>query len=130
MNAQRPNPEELFDRAVEAVRDEALDPQLVAAARDRVARRLAAGLDAPEAESQEHRIHGCGGFRGLIPAYLAGALTAPRRILFEDHTRECVPCRRALADARRGGAAGAGWQARRQRPAAFATRWPPVWPAS
>jgi hypothetical protein len=46
MNAQRPNPEELFDRAVEAVRDEALDPQLVAAARDRVARRLAAELDA------------------------------------------------------------------------------------
>ncbi|MCM2268999.1 MAG: FecR domain-containing protein [Thermoanaerobaculia bacterium] len=118
MNAQRPNPEELLDRATAAVRDEAIDPQLLAAARDRVARRLAAELDAPAGAGHEHRIRGCDGFRGLIPAYLAGALATPRRILFEDHTRECVPCRRALADARRGGAAGAGWQTRRQRPAA------------
>jgi len=120
MNAQRPNPEELFDRAVEAVRSEPIDPQVVAAARERVARRLRSELDAPaEAGAPEHRIRGCDGFRSLIPAYLAGALAEPRRILFEDHTRECVPCRRALADARRGGAAGAGWQARRERPAAF-----------
>jgi len=117
IDGQRPNPEELFDRAVAAIRDEPMDPQTVAAARHRVARRLAAELDAPAAGGQEHRIHGCEGFRGLIPAYLAGALVEPRRILFEDHTRECVPCRRALADARHGGAAaGPTWQVRRRRP--------------
>jgi len=118
MNAQRPNPDELFDRAVAAVRDEPIDAPTLAAARERVARRLTAELEAPAGEVLDHRIRGCDGFRGLIPAYLAGALAEPRRILFEDHTRECVPCRRALADARRGGATGAGWQARRQRPAA------------
>ena len=59
----------------------------------------------------------------MIPAYLAGALAEPRRILFEDHTRECVPCRRALADARRAGTGAAasptGWQTPRRRSAAF-----------
>jgi hypothetical protein len=125
MNGKRSNPEELFDRAVAAVRGESIDPRTLAAARERVARRLRAELDAPVepagAGVQDHRIHGCEGFRSLIPAYLAGALAEPRRILFEDHTRECVPCRRALAEARRGGASGPGWQTRRRTPAAV--RW-------
>ncbi len=100
--------DELFDQAVAAIRDESIDPRTEGAALERVRRRLAAEL-APLAEDDatagEHRIRGCAGFQVLIPAYLAGALTEPRRILFEDHTRECVPCRRALAEARRGGAA-------------------------
>jgi hypothetical protein len=138
MSTQRVNPEELFDRAVAAVRDESIDPRLVETARQRVARRVAADLDlAAGADAgglgavagaegdggteTDHRIRGCDGFRSLIPAYLAGALAEPRRILFEDHTRECVPCRRALAEARRGGKTAAGWQTsgsqRRHRPA-------------
>jgi hypothetical protein len=139
MSTQRVSPEELFDRAVAAVRDESLDPKVVESARERVARRVAADLavtvdaggdssrvhaGAEEAAGGEtdHRIRGCDGFRSLIPAYLAGALAEPRRILFEDHTRECVPCRRALAEARRGGKTAAGWQTsvgqQRRRPAA------------
>jgi hypothetical protein len=136
MSIERRNPEELFDSAVAAARDQPLDAQAMAAARDRVARRLAAELDetsdgvrvADELRpsgstgvaidgAPDHRIRGCDGFRGLIPAYLAGALTEPRRILFEDHTRECVPCRRAVADARRAGTAAAtsaGWQTPRR----------------
>ncbi len=143
MSTQRRNPEELFDQAVAAVRDQAIDPQTLAAARDRVARRLAAELDERGGDElrpytadgamddvPDHRIRGCDGFRVLIPAYLAGALAEPRRILFEDHTRECVPCRRALADARRAGSAAAppptGWQTPRRRSAALATRSPPA----
>jgi ferric-dicitrate binding protein FerR (iron transport regulator) len=124
MSTQRVNPEELFDRAVAAVRDESIDPQMVDAARERVVRRVAAELSPPAQASTEsastgtaldHRIRGCEGFRSLIPAYLAGALAEPRRLLFEDHTRECVPCRRALADARRGAKATASWQTSRPR---------------
>jgi len=108
--------EEIFDQAVAAVRDETIDPATAAAARQRVERRLRAELDAPAAAGEEHRIHGCEGFRALIPAYLAGALSEPRRILFEDHTRECVPCRRALAEARRGSSRPAAPRPRRLRP--------------
>ena len=126
MSIERRNPEELFDQAVAAARDQPIDPQTMVAARDRVARRLAAELDpvaAPEdgiAVESDHRIRGCDGFRGLIPAYLAGALTEPRRILFEDHTRECVSCRRAVAEARRASTTGAT-SARGTSPAAWQT---------
>lgn len=101
--------EEPFDRALAAVRDEAIDPATEAAALGRIRRRLAAAAEAeptlssPVAEAEEsHRIRGCAGFQALLPAYLAGALAEPKRLLLEDHTRECVPCRRALAAARRG----------------------------
>lgn len=111
MNPIRPHdskvdPDTLFDAAVAAVRDEPLDPQAVAAAQARVTRRLEAELAAPAEGEVDHRIplaiRGCEGFQALIPAYLAGALAEPKRILFEDHTRECVPCRRALNEARKG----------------------------
>ncbi len=95
--------EEPFDSAVAAVRDEAIDPATEAAALGRIHRRLAAGsAPASFVAGEEHRIHGCAGFQELIPAYLAGALAEPKRLLVEDHTRECVPCRRVLAAARRG----------------------------
>ena len=45
MSTQRQNPEEMFERAVAAARDQAIDPQVVAAARERVARRVAAEVD-------------------------------------------------------------------------------------
>ncbi len=98
--------EDLIDRAVTATRDEPLDPGVVEAAGARVWNRLASELAAePEADpggsESNHRIQGCAGFRALIPAYLAGALTESKRLLVEDHSRECLGCRKALAAARR-----------------------------
>ena len=93
-------PEDLFEEAVAAVRDERIDPETARAAVARVGRRLAAGSTeagstaAPEL-GDEHRIRGCEGFRALLPAWRAGALTQAKRMLLEDHLRECVPCRRA-----------------------------------
>jgi hypothetical protein len=106
--------EERFEQAVAAVRDENIDPRTVDTAGERVWARLAsevaaagsaavAGDEAGAAHSPDstsHRILGCEGFRELMPAYLAAALAEPKRVLLEDHTRECLPCRRALATAR------------------------------
>lgn len=106
-----------FESAVSAVRDEPIDGATEVAALGRIRRRLAAEATAtPEgAAAEEHRIHGCAGFQELIPAYLAGALSEPKRLLVEDHTRECVPCRRALQAARRGPVAASPQSAPRAR---------------
>lgn len=101
----RDNPEELLDRAVEAVRDDAPDAAAVRRAADRVWGELStrtAGADDAEAASAVESIESCDDYRALIPAYLAGELSPGRRLLLEDHSRECVTCRRALLAARSG----------------------------
>ena len=135
--------EERFEQAVAAVRDESIDPRTVETAGERVWARLTnevraaadsgvSGVSGEPAPSESHRILGCEGFRELMPAYLVGALAEPKRVLLEDHTRECLPCRRALAAARqakaavRPAAAGEPARARRGRSAGFGSgtrRW-------
>src|SRR5438477_2996271 len=87
-----------LDKLVNESKNEAVDPAVVEAAGERVGRTLfgagAAGVE---------RIQGCEDFRSLIPAYLQRTLSDARRLLLEDHVRECVACRRAIAQARSGG---------------------------
>src|SRR4051794_34180710 len=98
--------DDLLDEAVTQVTGEPIDPQQVEAAAARVWARLSQGAEAPRAEEPHapaaHNLHGCEDFQSLIPAYLRGELSPARALLVEDHTRNCVPCRRALREAREG----------------------------
>jgi hypothetical protein len=95
------NSEEILNKVTAEIRNEKVDQAVAAAAADRVWARVSAA--AGEAEFQmpavEH-IEGCADFQSLIPAYLAGKLSEARSLLLVDHTHECIPCRKAMNEAR------------------------------
>lgn len=93
----------ILDDVTAEIRDEKLDAAVVAGAAQRVQARLAGQQAAVEAgvTPVEH-IRSCDDFRSLIPSYLQGQLSSARTMLLEDHTRECLPCRKALKEARHG----------------------------
>lgn len=93
--------ENLLDRATEAMRTEEVDQLLVDAAASRIQAALSADSGEVVERTVEH-IEGCADYQALIPAYLVGNLSDARRLLVEDHTRECLPCRKALKSARTG----------------------------
>ena len=96
------NFDELLDQAVTEIRNEPVDSTVVDEAAGRVWARLAVetaaqtNTTAPAIE----RIGDCADFQSLIPAYLTGSLSEARSLLLVDHTHECIPCRKAMKDAR------------------------------
>jgi hypothetical protein len=109
--------ESIIDNVSLRIREDEPSDATIDGAADRVWARIAAetATAAPivaEAAPVEH-IHGCADFQSLIPAHLRGQLSDARRLLLEDHTQECIPCRRALKEARVGRVA-----ARASQPAA------------
>jgi len=98
MNAENHKPESILDEALAAIRQEPIEPAAAEQAAGRVWNRLRQEAEPPEVET----IRDCADFQTLIPAFVAGRLTAARALLLEDHTHECPRCRKALADARSG----------------------------
>jgi len=96
MNDRIPPHEPLIDDAVDAVRRDQPTQETVEAATARVWRHLAA---------ESAPLRGCDDVRALLPAFVAGTLGERRALLVGDHTRECVACRRALMELRRGAVA-------------------------
>ncbi len=101
-----------FEQAMDEIRSERVDQSVVEGAAERVWAKLSSELattSAPAAhvDHVEHvdHIRNCGDFQALIPEYLGGTLSPARSLLFEDHTHECIPCRKALKQARHGAAA-------------------------
>jgi FecR protein len=96
------NEKELLDKVIGQIRNEQIDSASVSAAADRVWARVSAaaaaeGHETPAAE----RIEGCRDFQSLIPAYLSHSLSEARSLLLVDHTHECIPCRKAMNEARK-----------------------------
>src|SRR6188474_221414 len=92
----------ILDKAAADVRNEQIDPAMINAAAGRVWSRLSTenvGELRTQAVAAE-RIESCADFQSLIPAHLSGSLSQPRSLLLVDHTHECIPCRRAMNDAR------------------------------
>ena len=95
----------ILDKATSAIREEKIEPALVTAAAERVWARLAAETQSttPALNAQapaSERIESCRDFQSLIPDYLKGNLSEARSLLLVDHTHECIPCRKAMKDAR------------------------------
>ena len=105
MKRNRKELESILDRVTAGIRSEEIDPVTVKSAADRVWMRLSQESVSELSETKEvDEIRGCADFQGLIPAYLNKELSDARTLLLEDHTRECIPCRKALKAARNGSA--------------------------
>ncbi|HEV2861414.1 MAG TPA: FecR domain-containing protein [Pyrinomonadaceae bacterium] len=108
MKRSRKELDAILDKAAAGVRDERVEQSAVNDAASRVWARIseqAAGensIDSPVAVEAAGRIGGCADYQSLIPSYLRGELSPARALLLEDHTHECIPCRKALKAARTG----------------------------
>jgi hypothetical protein len=107
----------ILDQITDGIRAEQVDDATVSDATERVWARLATDSDARMMRANRpqdagaplmgapvgagaDRIKGCADFQTLIPAYLGGKLSEARSLLLVDHTHECIPCRKAMKQAR------------------------------
>ncbi len=104
----------IIDDATSGIRGEQIDSSIISQSATRVWARVTQQAADKELTSPSHlvavkntgnintmnnnteQIRGCADVESLIPAYLDGKLSTARTLLFEDHTHECIPCRRAL----------------------------------
>jgi hypothetical protein len=103
MKRNRKELDSVLDRVVDGIRSEVIDTTVAESAADRVWARLSkeSVVEMPATKAVDE-IRGCADFQALIPAYLKKELSDARTLLLEDHTRECIPCRKALKAARNG----------------------------
>ena len=117
MKHNKQNLDAIIDAAAREVRDERIDESVIDQSATRVWARISSQLSEDNSLSaDEHtgnvntmniknsaeQIDGCADFQTLIPAYLDKKLSTARTLLLEDHTNECIPCRRALKKQRAG----------------------------
>ncbi|PYS77396.1 MAG: hypothetical protein DMF70_16660, partial [Acidobacteria bacterium] len=100
--------ENILDKVTAGIRNEQVEAVVASDATERVWAQLSVEADARrmpadrpvDANAPADTIEGCPDFQSLIPAYLGGKLSEARSLLLVDHTHECIPCRRALKQAR------------------------------
>jgi hypothetical protein len=134
----------IIDAVARDIRDEQLDESIIDQSATRVWARISGQLadeNSVSADSNlgnlntmntnktaEH-IDGCADFQSLIPAYLDKKLSTARTLLLEDHTNECIPCRRALKAQRAGATSGTATVGARQTAQRAAAATPPARPS-
>jgi hypothetical protein len=108
--------ENILDKVTAGIRNEQVDDGVVNDAAGRVWARLITenSASATNEAAPADRIEGCADFQSLIPAYLRRELSEARSLLLVDHTHECIPCRRALKQARESRIAAAVPSVRKQ----------------
>jgi ferric-dicitrate binding protein FerR (iron transport regulator) len=100
----------IIDKGTRAIRDEEIDSSAINESATRVWARVSqeaaensvGNLNTMNVNNNTEHIHGCADFQSLIPAYLDGKLSAARTLLLEDHSNECIPCRREMKAQRTG----------------------------
>src|ERR1043165_7771959 len=95
----------ILNKVTDGIRAEQISDDLVSQSANRVWQRVSTEAGGPQmsansAAAEIDRIEGCADFQSLIPGYLGGRLSEARSLLLVDHTHECIPCRRALKQAR------------------------------
>jgi hypothetical protein len=102
--------ETIIDKAAYAIREEQIDPSNIDRSAARVWSRVSGqsvensfsvtsyleGVNTMNSSNNAEQIRGCDDFQSLIPAYIAGELSTARKMLLEDHSNECIPCRHEL----------------------------------
>ena len=128
----------ILDQVTAGIRAEQVDDATVSDATERVWARLSTETEARMVRANPQdagavsvgaiadHIEGCADFQTLIPAYLDGKLSEARSLLLVDHTHECIPCRRALKQARESRVGIVAPAARRQNRKASAYSLRPV----
>ena len=94
----------IIDNATRAIRDEQIDASVIDRLADRVWAQISGNnlssetsyLEGINTMNNNEQIHGCDDFQSLMPAYLDGKLSTARKLLLEDHSNECIPCRQEL----------------------------------
>jgi len=101
----------MLDKVATEIRGEQIESATVNDAAERVWMKMSAEADAgrmPANRLQDagvpvgasEHIESCADFQSLMPAYVGRELSEARALLLVDHTHECIPCRRALKEAR------------------------------
>lgn len=103
-----------FEDTVQAMREDVPSAQQLSQAGNRVWARIQNQDIAADVE----QIRGCTDVRLLLPSLNAGKLNASRKLLVEDHLRECLACR---AVAQKGSARPVVWEM--PKPEARGMRW-------
>jgi hypothetical protein len=89
-NLRDNSPEDFLDLLVDDIRNEPVESAIVEERSRRVWDRIA------KQASHSNRLSTCADFQALIPAYRDGSITPGRRMLLDDHTHQCVACRKIV----------------------------------
>jgi hypothetical protein len=84
-----------FDEILDSIRNDEPSAEQVEQAASRVRQNLFGAGSADVG-----RITGCADYRSLFPSYLSKTISDARRMLVDDHIRECGACRKALDEAK------------------------------